>query len=61
MAAAWWCATSDGAMIGLSSALPADEFDPSACAEPVLLVHPLFRGHRLGRWMRRKLADHLAV
>ena len=53
--------THDGAMVGLGSALPADELDPAAGAEPVLLVHPLFRGHRLGRWMRRKLADHLAV
>jgi maleate cis-trans isomerase len=53
--------TSDGAMIGLGSALPADELDPAAGPEPVLLVHPLFRGHRLGRWMRRKLAEHLSV
>jgi len=52
---------SDGAMVGLVSALPADELDPTASAEPVLLVHPLFRGHRLGRWMRRKLVEHLAV
>ena len=53
--------TSDRAMVGLGSALPADELDPGAGPEPVLLVHPLFRGHRLGRWMRRKLADHLTV
>lgn len=53
--------TSDGAMVGIGSALPADELDPAAGPEPVLLVHPLFRGHRLGRWMRRKLADHLAI
>ncbi len=53
--------SSDGAMIGLGSALPADELDPTAGAEPVLLVHPLFRGHRLGRWIRRKLVEHLSV
>ncbi|WP_132431602.1 hypothetical protein [Pseudonocardia endophytica] len=53
--------TDGGALVGLGSALLADELDPTAGAEPVLLVHPLFRGHRLGRWMRRKLVDHLSV
>lgn len=53
--------TGEGTLVALGSVLTADELDPAAGAEPVLLVHPLYRGHRLGRWLRRKLAAHVAV
>ncbi|MET0187567.1 MAG: hypothetical protein ABW212_01115, partial [Pseudonocardia sediminis] len=53
--------TVDGTLVALGSVLTADELDPSAGAEPVLLVHPLHRGHHLGRWLRRTLAAHVLV
>lgn len=53
--------TGDGTLVGLASALAADELDPTAAAEPILLVHPLYRGLRLGRWLRRKFAEYLTA
>ncbi|OLM19220.1 MULTISPECIES: hypothetical protein [unclassified Pseudonocardia] len=46
--------SADGTLVALASRMDADELDPAA--EPVVLVHPDYRGQRLGGWLRDKLA-----
>ncbi|MBC3192678.1 ACT domain-containing protein [Pseudonocardia sp. C8] len=46
----------DGHLVAAGALLQADETDPEAGPEPVILVHPLYRGLHLARWLRGKLA-----
>lgn len=47
--------TADGVVVAAGSLAAAGEPGPDAGPEPIVLVHPAYRGQRLAGWLRRKL------
>ncbi|MBP2368801.1 ACT domain-containing protein [Pseudonocardia parietis] len=53
--------TADGTLVAAGSRPQTEESDPAAVPEPVVMVHPQYRGHRLAEWLRRKLTTAIAA